>query len=123
MTATATLAMVNLDCDDPRTLAQFYHDLLDWEITHSQDEYAMVSSGGTDIGFGRIEDYQPPHWPDPASPKRYHLDLYVDDLDKAEARCLELGASKPAFQPGGDRLHVLTDPAGHPFCICARSEG
>ena len=32
--------------------------------------------------------------------------------------CLALGAGQPAFQPGGDRWTVLTDPAGHPFCLC-----
>ncbi|HUK70288.1 MAG TPA: VOC family protein [Streptosporangiaceae bacterium] len=122
MTAIATLAMVNLDCDDPPALAQFYHDLLDWQITHSQDEYAMISDGTTSIGFGQIAGYEPPRWPDPSTPKRYHLDLYVDDLDKASTRCVELGAVAAEFQPGGDRWRVLTDPAGHPFCICAKPQ-
>ncbi|PZG03552.1 hypothetical protein C1I95_33755 [Micromonospora craterilacus] len=30
---------------------------------------------------------------------------------------LKLGAAKPEHQPGGDRFRVLTDPAGHPFCL------
>jgi predicted enzyme related to lactoylglutathione lyase len=120
MTGIGSLAMVNLDCGDPVALAEFYHQVLGWEITHSADEYAMISDGNTAIGFGRIDGYQPPQWPDPASPKRFHLDLYVDDLDKATARCLELGGAKPDFQPGGDRWVVLTDPAGQPFCACAR---
>lgn len=122
MTGFASLAMVNLDCADPRGLAEFYHQVLGWEVTHAQDEYAMITSGdGTAVGFGQVDGYQPPQWPDAASPKRYHLDLYVDDLDKAEARCLELGAGKPEFQPGADRWRVLSDPAGHPFCLCVRS--
>ena len=37
------------------------------------------------IGFGRVAGYEPPRWPDPFSTKRYHPDLYVDDLDKAAA--------------------------------------
>lgn len=121
MTAFASLAMVNLDCDDPRGLAGFYHEVLGWKVTHSEDEYAMITGEGTSIGFGRIPGFQAPRWPDADSPKRYHLDLYVDDLDAAEKRCRALGADKPEFQPGGDRWRVLTDPAGHPFCICARS--
>jgi predicted enzyme related to lactoylglutathione lyase len=123
MTAIASLAMVNLDCDNPPALAKFYHEILGWEVTHSQDEYAMVSDGKTSIGFGRVEGYEPPRWPDPATPKRYHLDMYVDDLDKAEERCLDLGAAKPDFQPGGDRWRVLTDPSGQPFCLCAKPQG
>lgn len=121
MTGFASLAMVNLDCAEPKALAEFYHQVLGWEITHAQDEYAMISdAGGTSIGFGQVEGYTPPQWPESSSPKRYHLDLYVDDLDKAEQQALALGAGKPEFQPG-ERWRVLTDPAGHPFCLCVRS--
>ncbi|MEV1289438.1 VOC family protein [Micromonospora sp. NPDC049679] len=120
MTGIATLAMVSLDCSDPAALAEFYKRVLGWEITHSQDEYAMISDGKTSIGFGRMENYAPPAWPDSVAPKRYHLDLYVDDLDKAEAQCVEWGAAKPDFQPG-ETWRVLIDPAGHPFCICQKS--
>ena len=103
-------------------LATFYHELLGWEITHSQDEYAMISPpAGAPIGFGKVEDYRPPRWPAADAPKQYHLDFYVDDLDKAERQALELGAAKPEFQPGADRWRVLTDPAGHPFCLCLKS--
>jgi predicted enzyme related to lactoylglutathione lyase len=123
MTGIATLAMVNLDCDRPPVLAEFYHQVLGWEITHSQDEYAMISDGSTAIGFGKIDGYRPPQWPDPSIPKQFHLDLYVDDLDKAAAKCLELGGSKADFQPGGDRWVVLTDPDGHPFCLCLQPAG
>lgn len=121
MTAIATLAMVNLDCADPRALAGFYHGVLGWEVTHSEDAYAMISDGTTSIGFGRVEGFTPPRWPDEDAAKRYHLDLYVDDLDKAEAHCLELGAARPPFQPGGERWLVLIDVAGHPFCLCPRT--
>jgi len=122
MTGFASIAMVNLDCDSPPALAEFYHEVLGWEISHSQDEYAMISpEAGAPIGFGRVDGFQPPRWPDPESPKQFHLDFYVDDLDKAERRCVELGAGTPEFQPGGDRWRVLTDPAGHPFCVCLKS--
>lgn len=121
MSAIATLAMVNLDCTDPPELAEFYHRLLGWEIVHSRPEYAMISGEGAPIGFGRIEGYRPPRWPDTESPKQYHLDLYVEDLDEAEAVCAEWGASVPREQPNPDRWRVLVDPAGHPFCVCLRS--
>jgi catechol 2,3-dioxygenase-like lactoylglutathione lyase family enzyme len=140
--------MVNLDCADPPAMAAFYHEVLGWEIAHSERDYAMISDGAATIGFGRVEGYEPPRWPghdspgqDPSgsgspgqdssgsdapgvgSPKRYHLDLAVNDLGKAVARCLELGGSKPEFQPGGDRWQVLLDPGGHPFCLCPRPAG
>jgi catechol 2,3-dioxygenase-like lactoylglutathione lyase family enzyme len=123
MAGLATLAMVNLDCAEPTAMVDFYRDVLGWEITYRDENYGMVNGNGTAIGFGKVADYQPPRWPDADSPKRYHLDLYVDDLDKAEASCRELGAGKPEFQPGADRWRVLTDPAGHPFCICIKQDG
>jgi hypothetical protein len=50
-------------------------------------------------------------------PQQFHLDLRADDLDATEALALELGAAKPAHQPGEERWRVLLDPAGHPFCL------
>lgn len=119
----ATLAMVNLDSADPPALAAFYAGMLGWEITHSQAEYAMVSSGAThggstSIGFGLVADYDGPGWPQERAPKRYHLDFYVDDLDKAEERALALGATRVSAQPEPQRWRVLLDPGGHPFDLC-----
>ena len=123
MSGFASLAMINLDCADPAGLARFYSQVLGWPVTHSQDEYAMISDGGTSIGFGRVADHTPPHWPAESTPKRYHLDLYVDDLDKAETLALELGATKPAEQPNPESWRVLLDPAGQPFDLCVRPAG
>src|SRR3954454_13534734 len=120
MSGFASLAMINLDCAAPAGLARFYSQVLGWPVTHSQDEYAMISDGTTSIGFGRIDAHTPTGWPEESSPKRFHLDFYVDDLDKAEAQCLDLGATKPAEQPAPDRYRVLLDPTGQPFDICLR---
>ena len=116
----ASLSMVNLDCLDPRAMAAFYAAVLGWEVTYSEEEYAMITGDGTSIGFGRVEGFTPPAWPDTGSVKRYHLDLQVDDLAAAETACRDLGAAVPDFQPGTGRWRVLTDPAGHPFCLSAR---
>ncbi|RJQ68046.1 VOC family protein [Pseudonocardiaceae bacterium YIM PH 21723] len=118
---TAQLIMVNLDCADPQGLAAFYGSVLDWPVTHSTEEYGMVSDGHTSIGFGRVADYTPPAWPDSPGTKRFHLDLSVPDLDAAVDTCVGLGATVPEFQPGGGRWRVLLDPAGHPFCLCRAS--
>jgi predicted enzyme related to lactoylglutathione lyase len=123
MAGFANLVWVDLECAYPNVLAEFYHQVLGWDITHYQDEAAVISDGSTCIRFGRVDGYQAPGWPDSAAPKRYHLDLRVDDVAKAVERCLERGAGKPDFQPGGDRWTVLTDPAGHPFCLCPDQAG
>ncbi|MGC5022278.1 VOC family protein [Micromonospora sp. DT47] len=124
MTVHADLAMVNLDSSDPAAHAAFYHRVLGWEIAYSQPEYAMISSGdGVSIGFGLVAGYRPPAWPDEAGGKRYHLDLYVDDLDTAAKEFEAAGATRPDFQPGEGRWVVLLDPLGQPFCICPRRQG
>lgn len=117
--AIARLAMVTIDCAAPGELAAFYARVLGWEVSHSEEEYAMITSPAADtaVGFGRVEDHTPPPWPDATGSKQFHLDLSADDLPAAEAACRELGATVPDFQPGADRWRVLLDPAGHPFCI------
>ncbi|WP_239159106.1 VOC family protein [Winogradskya humida] len=117
----ATLAMINLDAEDPAALAAFYSQVLGWEVQHSQDEYAMIGDGSTSIGFGKVPGYSGPGWPGESTPKRFHLDFYVDDLDKAEEQALALGATSPSEQPQPNRWRVLLDPAGHPFDVCLRS--
>lgn len=117
----ASLAMVNLDCAAPSALAAFYGQILGWEVTHNEDAYALISDATTSIGFGLVDGYEPPAWPDGGSAKRFHLDFYVDSLESAELACVELGANVAEFQPGGERWRVLIDPGGHPFCICAKS--
>ena len=47
-----------------------------------------------------------------------HLEIAVEDGQLATARLVELGAGRPSEQdPTNPGLIVLTDPAGHPFCI------
>lgn len=121
MSGFATLIMVNIDCTEPPVLATFYSEVLGWEVTHTQAEYAMISDGTTSIGFGQIPGHTPPTWPEGPVPKQFHLDFYVDDLADAEEHALKLGATRPDFQPAPDRYLVLLDPAGHPFCACLRS--
>lgn len=119
--ATARLGMVTLDCADPRAEAAFWSGVLGWDVAHAEDDYAMVTApgggGAPAIGFGRVDGYTAPSWPDEGGAKQFHFDLAVDDLAAAEASCRDLGATVPGFQPGEDRWRVLLDPAGHPFCL------
>ncbi len=110
------IGMVSIDCDDAAKMGKFYGDLLGWELAYEADEYAMLQSGSQRLGFGQTPDYRRPSWPDDGH-KQFHLDLGAEDVEATIARCVELGATKPDEQPGGDRWTVLLDPAGHPFCI------
>jgi hypothetical protein len=114
----ARLRAVTFDCPDPGKVAEFYRAFAGWEVSHSDESFVgLVSQDGLWIGFQRVEGYRAPEWPGQDIPQQCHFDFGAPDLDTVEARLLELGAGKPAHQPGGDRWRVFTDPAGHPFCV------
>ncbi|MFC8245716.1 VOC family protein [Streptomyces chartreusis] len=117
------LTAITLDCSDPEALAAFYRQATGLEL-HPKSNSAFAGLNGDDgllLGFQRVARYQAPSWPDQAVPQQLHLDFAVDNLEEAEALLLELGAAKPGHQPGGERWRVLTDPAGHPFCLTKRA--
>lgn len=113
------LTAITLDCADPEALAAFYQQAtgLAPHPASDRDFAGLTRDDGLFIGFQRVDDYRAPRWPGQTVPQQLHLDFAVDDLDEAEARLLESGATKPDHQPGGARSRVLADPAGHPFCI------
>lgn len=117
--AIGTFALVALDCPDPRLLASFYQAMVGGEIkesTASADWVRLQTPVGSDLGFQRDPEYQPPEWPG-GLPQQMHVDIDVDDLDEGERAVLQLGATKAATQPDPTNWRVLFDPAGHPFCL------
>jgi catechol 2,3-dioxygenase-like lactoylglutathione lyase family enzyme len=120
MTSIARMRSIVLDTADPHGLAEFYKDMLGWEITYQEaleeGGWTTVSDGGpVKLAFQYAPDHQPPRWPDPDHPQQFHLDVTVDDVEAAEAAVLRLGATR---LPGeGDDFRVYADPAGHPFCL------
>ncbi|MDA0632451.1 VOC family protein [Nonomuraea sp. MCN248] len=109
-----------VDCPDPQGLGAFYSRLLGWPIIVEEDDWVVVSDGGSPdrLAFQLVRDYRPPTWPEGERPQQLHLDVQVDDLDQAEERVLELGATKAAVQPSEDgSFRGFLDPAGHPFCL------
>ena len=122
MTSIARMRSVVLDCPDTRVLAEFYRDLLGWQIKYvdPDDGWTTLSDDGPyKLAFQQSPDYQPPRWPDPSSSQQFHIDVTVDDLDIAEKQVLELGARKADVQLSTDnQFRVFLDPAGHPFCLC-----
>jgi hypothetical protein len=45
-----------------------------------------------------------------------HLEIRVDNLERAVTQAVALGATVAEFQPQED-VRVCLDPAGHPFCL------
>ncbi|MFD3869305.1 VOC family protein [Streptomyces sp. NPDC058623] len=113
------MCAITLDCPDPQALAAFYEQAtgLPPHPRSDADFAGLGGEGGLFIGFQRVADYRAPRWPDQSVPQQFHFDFAVHDLDEAETRLLALGAGKPVHQPDEKRWRVLTDPAGHPFCL------
>jgi Glyoxalase-like domain len=115
--ASIRLGSIALDCADPGRLASFWADLLGGEVAFTSDAFVAVKADRIWLAATRVEDYQPPTWPEAHMPKQMHLDLAVDDLAEAEQQATALGAVRAASQPAPERYIVLFDPAGHPFCL------
>ncbi|WP_030451540.1 VOC family protein [Herbidospora cretacea] len=116
MTTIAKLIAVNIDCAEPKTLAEFYATILGFEVQHSQDEYSAIGDGTTTLYFQQVAERTPAPWPGPG--KQFHFDVRVPDVAKAVEEYLALGATKPEFQPGGDHWTVIADPEGHLIDVC-----
>ncbi|HEY8300817.1 MAG TPA: VOC family protein [Jatrophihabitans sp.] len=120
--AVGTLWSITLDCADPEPLAEFWSAVVGGTVAYRSEQFIGIeSAGGPWIGAYVVPDYVAPQWPDGTSPKQFHLDLSVADLDAAEAALVDLGAAKAEHQPEPDRWRVFLDPAGHPFCITTMS--
>jgi predicted enzyme related to lactoylglutathione lyase len=110
-----------LDAPDAPALAHFYARLLDWQVFDEDNTGAAVApseDAGYYLGFQTEEHYVRPVWPaEPGKPQMsMHLDVEVDDLERAVAHALDCGAEQAEFQPQDD-VRVMLDPAGHPFCL------
>jgi len=119
-----TIAMLTLDCAEVTPVAEFWKAALGYEqVAGDGENYAMLAAAaGPALGFGKVEGFRPPGWPNEHGSKQFHLDLAVDDLDAAAAKCVELGATFPDEQPG-ETWRVLLDPSGHPFCLTQAANG
>ena len=118
-----------LDAADPVGLARFYERMLGWTMTESEgprpgyppeDGWAriMSPSGHMKIEFQWEQHYSSPVWPPAEGDQQMmiHLDIAVEDLEQGVAWAIAAGATVAEHQPQ-DRVTVMLDPAGHPFCL------
>ena len=114
-----------IEAPDPGALARFYSELLGWPIRHEEPGTAILAApqGSIYIVFQQATDYRAPVWPPVDGEQRpmMHFDFQVGDLDSAVAEAVALGASVAGHQPQ-EKVRVLLDPAGHPFCLCRDDE-
>jgi catechol 2,3-dioxygenase-like lactoylglutathione lyase family enzyme len=114
------LQTVCIDCADAHVTADFYGRLLGWEATYREPEWVLMRDpdGGVGLSFQQEAGYRPPTWPEQSTgqDKMLHLDIRVDDLDAAVEHAIASGARLAEHQPQ-ERVRVMLDPAGHPFCL------
>ncbi|MER7717704.1 VOC family protein [Streptomyces flaveolus] len=117
---TGPIAAVVVDCADPRAMARFWDEAMDWTLYEVSDDRAVLRSAkgaGPYLEFLRTPDVK-------SVPDRVHLDLlpYPGDDKAAEvARLRALGATDLDLGQGDVPWTCLADPEGHEFCVLAPS--
>jgi predicted enzyme related to lactoylglutathione lyase len=117
---TGPVAAVAVDCADPRAMARFWGEALDWTVHEVTGEHAVLRSAqaaGPYLEFLRTPGVK-------SVPDRVHLDLlpYPGDDKAAEvARLRALGATDLDLGQGEVPWTCLADPEGHEFCVLAPS--
>ena len=128
-----TIRQVVLDGTDVRQLAEFYRVLFGYTYRPGDEPGAPGAddlqwlvlrgpAGAVQLAFQQVDELTPTTWPDDTVPMQLHLDCSVPDVEALQAvlhRARELGATV-RFDRSDDPdepLYVLTDPAGHPFCV------
>lgn len=110
------IAAVVVDCADPRAMARFWGEAMDWTLHEISDDLARFrSSAGVGPYLEFIRRPEPLH-----GVGRVHLDLlpYAGDDQAAEvARLKALGASAADVGQGEVPWTVLADPEGNEFCV------
>lgn len=117
---TGPIARVVVGCADPRAMARFWDEAMDWTLHEVTDDHAVCRSAE---GVGPYREFL--RAPGVKTvPDRVHLDLVPDpgDDEAAEvARLRALGAADLDVGQGDVPWTCLTDPEGHELCVLARS--
>jgi catechol 2,3-dioxygenase-like lactoylglutathione lyase family enzyme len=113
------LRSVVVDCRDPKALVAFYQELLGGTVGAEDDDtwQVLTDPDGRRLAFQYSPEHEPPRFPDPRGSQQFHLDVLVDDIDDAERKVLELGATRFTDAVGETQFKVFRDPAGHTFCL------
>lgn len=117
---TGPIAAVVVDCVDPRAMARFWDEAIDWTLHEVSDDHAVLRDArgvGPYLEFLRKPGMKTVR-------DRVHIDLVPDPGDDKAAevaRLRSLGATDLDVGQGDVPWTCLTDPEGHEFCVLARS--
>jgi hypothetical protein len=115
----AVLREIVIDCSDPHRVAEFWGQVLGWDVQEDGDVMWMSASGQPTPGMLLVFVPVPEN---KTVKDRIHLDVSpigCDQQDEVE-RLLGLGASRVDIGQGDSPWEVLADPEGHEFCVLAR---
>jgi predicted enzyme related to lactoylglutathione lyase len=109
-----------LDAADLDAESAFWAGLLDGTVEKGERWHNIWLDLDFALAVQLAPDHVPPDWPG-GTPQQIHLDFYLEDLEAAHQKVLELGgrvlrADDDPVTPKGFRVYA--DPAGHPFCLC-----
>jgi hypothetical protein len=116
MSERISLNGTTIDAPDALALARFYAEITDGSAKGSP-QWAVTTGPNGVIAFQQAPDHRPPQWPHGDVPMQMHLDFLVEDLQATTVRAIAAGARLLDAQPNADHCLVITDPAGHPFCL------
>lgn len=110
---------IAIDCPDPEALGPFWQQALGYDRVGDRPpdspyvELLPPRSLPAEVFLQQVPDLGHRR-------TRIHLDLYVPDPKDAITRLEALGASRVGEWVGGDDgFHVMEDPQGTVFCVCA----
>lgn len=113
---TGPVAAIVVDCADPRAMARFWDEAMDWTLHEVSDDHARLRSSkgvGPYLEFLRTSGER-------TMVSRAHLDVapYTGDDKAAEvARLRALGATDADVGQGDVPWTCLADPEGNDFCV------
>ncbi|SEH00948.1 hypothetical protein SAMN05444920_118137 [Nonomuraea solani] len=116
---TGPIAAVVVDCADPRAMARFWGEAIDWTVHEVSDDHASLRSAK---GVGPYLEFL--RTPDVTVWNRVHLDVLPnrgDDQAAEVARLQALGAKLTDVGQGDVSWVVLADPEGNEFCVLGRA--
>jgi predicted enzyme related to lactoylglutathione lyase len=113
------LREVNIDCNDPRRVAEFWGEVLGWDVQENDGLFWMSESGAPFpdllLVFVGVPESK-------IVKNRVHLDVSPVGCDRDEevARLEALGATRIDVGQGDQPWVVLADPEGNEFCVLGR---
>lgn len=115
------LSGVVLDTPDPKALGEFYQRLLGWDLVADEENWVSLRGpeGSSKISFQREPKHRPARWPSETDTQQMqlHLDFQVEDLEAAQQKAIDAGATLMDWQPQEEGVRILADPDGHIFCL------